>query len=208
MNVLGLAQCERMGLSCPSRLELRPQGQPPLLYGCFLARSPARTGQGAISRDGAGDHYLDLGSETWWGWARKKTNDHARPTGEEQHEAPVDAEPERTHPDQYGSRRRRVGVPGARAPHPAVQPSPASHAILTVLKAGESVFSDAFIHKTVVHAYRGAQPLFHALFGVKTLSATLFAPPLMKRGYGTRFKDEQSLPPRIRVLIYMVRAER
>merc|ERR1719313_2931974 len=56
-----------------------------------------------ITRDGAGDHYLDLGSETWWGWDGKKTNDHARPTGEEQHETPVDAEPERAHPDQHGS---------------------------------------------------------------------------------------------------------
>ena len=28
--------------------------------------------------------------------------------------------------------------------------------------------------------------MFHALFGVKTLSGTLFAPPLKKPGYGAR----------------------
>ena len=33
---------------------------------------------------------------------------------------------------------------------------------------------DEFLTKTVVHSYRGARPLFHALFGVKTLSETLF----------------------------------
>ena len=46
----------------------------------------------------------------------------------------------------------------------AVDPSPATHAILTVLKAGESVFQILLLTKTVVHAYRVAQPLFHALF--------------------------------------------
>ena len=44
------------------------------------------------------------------------------------------------------------------------RPSPATHAILTVLKAGESVFQTFLLTKTEVHAYRGAQPLFHALF--------------------------------------------
>ena len=43
-------------------------------------------------------------------------------------------------------------------------PSPATHAILTDLKAGESLFQTLLLTKTVVRAYRGAQPLFHALF--------------------------------------------
>ena len=45
-----------------------------------------------------------------------------------------------------------------------VYPSPATHAILTFLKAGERVFQTLLLTKTVVHAYRGGQPLFHALF--------------------------------------------
>ena len=45
-----------------------------------------------------------------------------------------------------------------------VEPSPATHAILTVLKAGEGVFQTLSLTKTVVHVHRGAQPLFHALF--------------------------------------------
>ena len=44
------------------------------------------------------------------------------------------------------------------------KPSPATHAILTVLKAGESVIQTLLLTKTVVHVYKGAQPLFHALF--------------------------------------------
>ena len=43
-------------------------------------------------------------------------------------------------------------------------PSPATHAILTVLEAGESVIQTLLLAKTVVHVYREAQPLFHALF--------------------------------------------
>ena len=44
-------------------------------------------------------------------------------------------------------------------------PSPATHAILTVFEtAGERMFQRFLLTKTVVHAYRGAQPLFHALF--------------------------------------------
>ena len=45
-----------------------------------------------------------------------------------------------------------------------VAPSPATHAILTALKAGESVFQTLLLTKTVFHAYEGAQPLSHALF--------------------------------------------
>ena len=42
--------------------------------------------------------------------------------------------------------------------------------------------------KTVFHAFRGAQPLFHALFGVKTLSGTLLGPAFYTRvtGLGLR----------------------
>ena len=45
-----------------------------------------------------------------------------------------------------------------------VAPSPATHAIFRLLKAGESVFQTVLLTKTLVHAYRVAQPLFHALF--------------------------------------------
>ena len=45
--------------------------------------------------------------------------------------------------------------------------------------------------KTVFGAFRGTQPLFHSLFGVKTLSGTLLAPPLMKKGYGARCDQRQ-----------------
>ena len=45
-----------------------------------------------------------------------------------------------------------------------VGPSPATHAILTVLKAGERVFQTFLLTKTAVHAYRGARLLYHALF--------------------------------------------
>ena len=45
------------------------------------------------------------------------------------------------------------------------------------LKAGENVFQTLLWTKTVFsYALRGAQPLFHALFGVKTLSGTLLGP--------------------------------
>ena len=65
-------------------------------------------------------------------------------------------------------------------------PTPATHAISTLLKAGESVFQPFLLTKTVSHALRGAQPVLHALLGVKILSGTLFAPPLMNAGYGAR----------------------
>ena len=54
------------------------------------------------------------------------------------------------------------------------------------IKGGRKRVSDTFTTKTVFDACRGAQPLFHALFGVKILSGTLFAPPLQKPGYGAR----------------------
>ena len=54
-----------------------------------------------------------------------------------------------------------------------VEPSPATHAILTVLKGGRKRVEDVLLAKTVFDAFRGAQPLFHALFGVKILSGTL-----------------------------------
>ena len=76
------------------------------------------------------------------------------------------------------SRAARPGGGAALAQrHAPVQPSPATHAILTVRKAGESVFQPFLWTKTVFRALREAQPLLHALFGVKTLSGTLFAPP-------------------------------
>ena len=84
---------------------------------------------------------------------------------------------------------RSSSVPASRAPQvsavvprepatqmaePFVGPSPATHAFLTALEAGGSVFQTLLLEKPVCHAYRGAQPLFHALSGVKTLSETLF----------------------------------
>ena len=44
-----------------------------------------------------------------------------------------------------------------------VSPSPATHAILTQLQAGVTVFQTHLFTNTVLHALRGAQPLFHAL---------------------------------------------
>ena len=45
-----------------------------------------------------------------------------------------------------------------------VVPTPATHAILTLLKAGERVFQTLLLTKTVAHVYRGAQAPLHALF--------------------------------------------
>ena len=61
-----------------------------------------------------------------------------------------------------------------------VKPRPATHAILTVLKAGESVFQMFLLTQTVFHALRGAQSLFETLFGVKTLSGTLLGPVFLE----------------------------
>ena len=52
-------------------------------------------------------------------------------------------------------------------------PSPATRVTLTLLEAGESVFQKQCLN---FPALRGAQPLFHALFGVRTLSGTLLDP--------------------------------
>ena len=69
----------------------------------------------------------------------------------------------------------------------AVIPSPATYANLRRLKAGESMFFTFLWTNTAAHALRGAEPLFHALFGVKTLSGTLLGPTFrVNRGYGTR----------------------
>ena len=58
-------------------------------------------------------------------------------------------------------------------------PSPATHVILTVLKAGESVFQTLLLTKTVVHTYytiiEEHNHCFMHYFGVKTLSETLFS---------------------------------
>ena len=60
--------------------------------------------------------------------------------------------------------------------------SPASHAILTLLEAGESVGRTLLLTRTAFHALRGAEPLFHALFGVKTLSGTRLRPAFNELG--------------------------
>ena len=60
-----------------------------------------------------------------------------------------------------GSWRQRA--PGRARGGGRAGPSPATHAILTLLKAGESVIQTLVLTKTVVHVYR-AQPQFYALF--------------------------------------------
>ena len=62
-----------------------------------------------------------------------------------------------------------------------VMPSPATHAILICFRGGRKRASEAFIDENSAScsaARRGAQPLFHALFCVKTLSGTLLGPAL------------------------------
>ena len=71
----------------------------------------------------------------------------------------------------------------------AVGPSPATHAILTALKAGESVFHTLLLTKTVVHALCHIEEHNHCFmhyFGVQTLPETPFSPPLMTPGDGAR----------------------
>ena len=54
-------------------------------------------------------------------------------------------------------------------------------------KGGSKRVSDTLLTKTVFDALRGAQPLSHALFGVKTLSGTLLGPAFQHAsGYGAR----------------------
>ena len=56
-------------------------------------------------------------------------------------------------------------------------PSPATHAILAQLKAGESVIQTLLLTKTVVHVIQYIEEHNHCFmhyFGVKTLSETLF----------------------------------
>ena len=65
-------------------------------------------------------------------------------------------------------------------------PSPATQAILTVLKVGESVFHTFYLQKPCLLHLEGHNHCFMHYFGVKTLSETLFSPPLMEPGYGAR----------------------
>ena len=70
-------------------------------------------------------------------------------------------------------------------------PSPATHAILRLLKAGESVISDIFTHKnsgSCIYVEEHNHCFMH-YFGVKTLSETPCSPPLMQPGYGARYDD-------------------
>ena len=50
------------------------------------------------------------------------------------------------------------------------------------------MFKTLLLTKTLVHARRGAQPLLHALFDVKSLSATLLRPAFNETGCGTRWE--------------------
>ena len=59
-----------------------------------------------------------------------------------------------------------------------------------VLKAGESVFQTLLLTKTVVHAYRGAPPLFHALSVRQNNVWDAFSPPLMKPRSGARSEED------------------
>ena len=78
-----------------------------------------------------------------------------------------------------------------------VQPSPATHSILTLLEAGESRFQTLSMTKTVFHALRGAQPLFHVLFlSSKQCLGNFWAPPSQSEtGYGTRFNLPTTIYP-------------
>ena len=53
---------------------------------------------------------------------------------------------------------------------------------LRELEGGRKRVSDTFSTKAVFGALRGAQPLLHALFGVKTLPGTLLGPACNERG--------------------------
>ena len=66
-------------------------------------------------------------------------------------------------------------------------PTPATLAISTVLKAGETVAQSLSWTHTVFHALQGAQPLFHALLASKH-GLRRFSPrrETEKPGYGTR----------------------
>ena len=76
-------------------------------------------------------------------------------------------------------------TPRAVAPG-GVHPSPATHAILTLLKAGESVFQTFLLTKQWFMHIAERNHCFMQYFGVKTLSETPFSPPLIKAGYGAR----------------------
>ena len=57
------------------------------------------------------------------------------------------------------------------------------------IEGGRERVSDTLLTKTtLLGALRGTQQLLHALFGVKVLSGTIFAPPLQKPGYGARWR--------------------
>ena len=79
-------------------------------------------------------------------------------------------------------------APDAPADERDVPPSPATHPILRLLKAGESVFHTFLLTITVLCALRGAKPLYLALFGVETLSGTLLGPVHDKSGYWARYR--------------------
>ena len=58
-----------------------------------------------------------------------------------------------------------------------VGPSPAAHAILTALKAGESVFQTLLLTKQWFMHIEEHKHCFMHYFGVKTLSEMSFPPP-------------------------------
>ena len=83
-----------------------------------------------------------------------------------------------------------AGRPGGPAAAPAAAPSPATHAILTVLKAGESVFQTLLLTKTVVQ--RGTAIVSCIMLASKHCLRRFFFPPLMQAGYGTRWETRAS----------------
>ncbi len=58
----------------------------------------------------------------------------------------------------------------------AATPTPTTHAILTQLWAGESVFQTHLLTKTVFHSLGGAQPLLHASFWRQSTVWDTFGP--------------------------------
>ena len=68
----------------------------------------------------------------------------------------------------------------------AVQPSPATHPILTVSKAGESVFQTPHCQKQCLVHLEEHNHCFMQFLASKHCLGHLWASPLMKTGYGAR----------------------
>ena len=70
--------------------------------------------------------------------------------------------------------------------HLSVWPSPATHAILMVLRREKACFEHFYSQKQWFMHTEEHNHCFMHYFGVKTLSETPCSPPLMQPGYGAR----------------------